>query len=58
MHRATDVVEYLRLARLVDDHIGLIQRLIMVERHREQSELTLVLHIRIVAYPGCIELPD
>ena len=51
-----DVVEGLRLALLVDDHIGLVKRLVPIERNSEKRELIFVLNIGIVANPRRVEL--
>ena len=54
---ATYVVKRLGFAGLVDDHIGLVKRLMAIEGNREQLELILVLYVGIVANPSRIELP-
>ena len=57
MHGAANVVKRLSLAPLADDHVGLVKRLVPVEWHRQQRELVLVLHVRIVTDPRRVELP-
>ena len=57
MNCAADVVKRLRLARFIDNDIGLIERLMQVKRNSEEIELIFVLNIRVVAYPRGVELP-
>ena len=57
VNSATDFIEGLSLAPLVDDDIGLIKRLMPIEWNREERELVLVLYVRIVADPSSVELP-
>ena len=57
VNSATDFIEGLSLASLVDNDIGLIKRLMPIEWNREEFELVLVLYVRIVTDPSRIQLP-
>ncbi len=57
MHGAANIVKRLSLAPLADDDVGLVKRLVPVEWHRQERELILVLHVRIVTNPRRVELP-
>ena len=54
---AANVVKGLSFAPLADDYVGLIKRLMPVERNSEKLELVFMLHIGIVADPRRVELP-
>ena len=57
MHAAANIVKRLRLTFLANDHVGLVKWLVPVEWHRQERELILVLHVRIVTDPSRVELP-
>ena len=56
MYGAANIVKRLSLTSLADDDVSLVKRLMAVEWNREEGQLVLVLHVRIVANPCRVEL--